>query len=90
MADDALRGDLANSTDLTKGAALVGYRNRTVTQRLQDVVSPEDFGATGDSAAADTAAFVAMLASPFRKYMPDPGNGTRFLRTWTLGPQALG
>lgn len=38
-----LRDDLANTSDLTKGAALVGYRGRTVTSRLDDAISVFQF-----------------------------------------------
>lgn len=31
---DSFKADLANEIDITKGAALVGYRNETVTERL--------------------------------------------------------
>ena len=43
MADDALRGDLANSSDPAKCAALVGYRGRTTFNRLSDTISVRDF-----------------------------------------------
>ena len=55
--------DLANNTDPTKGAALVGYRSalpgavgRTVYQRLNDFISVADFGAVGDGVTDDTLA----------------------------------
>lgn len=55
-ADDVLRQDLANDTDPAKGAGLVGYKDRTVSSRLNDVVSVKDFGAVGDGVADDSAA----------------------------------
>ena len=52
VGDNSLRQDLA----ATDGAALVGYKGRTVYQRLSDVVSVKDFGAIGDGVADDAAA----------------------------------
>lgn len=60
--------DLSNTTDPTKGDALVGFRQsnssgnltnavgRTVHQKLQEFVSVKDFGATGDGTTNDTTA----------------------------------
>lgn len=61
--DDKLRQDLANSTDPAKGAGLVGYRGRTVAERLGDSASPQDEGAVGDGVADDLAALDAVAAS---------------------------
>lgn len=67
----AIYAALANTADPAKGDALVGFRQsntsgnltgsvgRTVHQKLQEVVSVKDFGAVGDGAANDTAAFQA-------------------------------
>lgn len=60
-ASPALAGD--------NGSALVGFKqagtgasSRTVQDKLRERVSPEDFGALGDGATDDTAAFSAALA----------------------------
>jgi len=62
MADEALRGDLANSTDPTKGAALVGYMSRTQFDKNQERVTPEDFGA-GRPGVTDNQAWNSMLSA---------------------------
>jgi len=43
MADDALRGDLANSTDPTKGASLVGFDGGQVSDLLENLISLTDY-----------------------------------------------
>lgn len=74
-----LRADLATAqagvaqvyTDLgaPTGASRVGFRaagssvTRTVQDKLRDVVSVKDFGALGDGATDDTAAFLSAIAS---------------------------
>lgn len=66
---------LANTTDNTKGDALVGFRQsnstgflpgaiaRTVNDKLQESVSVTDFGAVGNGIADDTAAIQAAINS---------------------------
>lgn len=68
----AIYDALANTTDPAKGDALVGFRQsnssgnlpgavgRTVHQKLQEAISPEDFGAVGDGVVNDTGAFTAL------------------------------
>jgi hypothetical protein len=58
---DAFKADLANTTDVAKGDALVGFRQSntagnligavasTVHQKLQEVISVKDFGAVGSN-----------------------------------------
>jgi len=79
VGDAVLRQDLANSSDATKGSALVGYKRnvtgatgRTVSQKLAESVSVKDFGALGNGLADDTAAFQAALsaAGTFSVFVP--------------------
>lgn len=71
----AIYAALANSSDPTKGDALVGFRQsnssgnlpgsvgRTVHQKLQEIVSLKDFGAVGDGVANDAAAIQAAVTA---------------------------
>ena len=69
-AANAVRTDLANTTDPLKGAAMVGYKSslansvaRTVKSKLDESVSVKDFGAVGDGITDDTTAFTNAAAS---------------------------
>jgi len=77
--------DLANTTDPTLGDALVGFRQsnasgnltgavgRTVHQKLQELISVKDFGATGDGTTDDSAALQAAItaAAGATLYIPE-------------------
>lgn len=75
----------------TGGAALVGYKGRTVAQRLSDTVSVKDFGATGDGVTDDTAAIlsaVAALSNPSRNVLYFPYGSYRTSVTIEVPPGA--
>lgn len=67
--------DLANSSDPTKGDALVGFRQSnaggnlagsvgsTVHKKLQEIINVRDFGAVGDNTTNDSAAFQAAVTA---------------------------
>lgn len=59
VGDASLRQALANYTDPAQGANLVGYRNRSVYERLDDTINVKDFGAQGDGVSDDYAAVMA-------------------------------
>lgn len=79
-----------DGTGLGVGAAAINYNegspgavNRTVENRLQDIVTPADFGAVGDGITNDTAALRAwinanagihMLGGPDKTYIVNPPN----------------
>jgi len=77
----ALRADLANTSDVGKGDALVGVKQpvagsvaRTQHTKNTEIISVLDFGAVGDGVADDTAAFVAAVTAMAGKaiFVPDP------------------
>jgi hypothetical protein len=82
---DAYKADLANTTDATKGDALVGFRQsnaggiltnavgRTVHQKLQELISVKDFGATGDGTTDDTVAIQSAVNAAAGKALYFPG-----------------
>jgi len=69
------QADLANSSDPTKGDALVGFRQSnaggnlagsvgsTVHKKLQEIINVRDFGAVGDNTTNDSAAFQAAVTA---------------------------
>lgn len=58
-----LEQDLANSSDPTKGAALIGYSGRTVYDRLQESPSITDFGADTASTSNESPIEDAIVAA---------------------------
>jgi hypothetical protein len=73
--NSAVMADLANTSDIAKGDALVGFKQAnssgvlggataaTVHSKLQDVVSVRDFGAVGNGSTNDAAAFAVASAN---------------------------
>lgn len=67
----ALRADLADTSDPAKGAVLVGFKRhgvagavaRTVQQKLDALLYPEDFGAIGDGASHPLSGLYGSLAA---------------------------
>lgn len=78
--------NLANTTDINKGDALIGFRQsnsigaysgavgRTVHEKLQEIISAEDFGAVGDGVTSDSAAIQAAINAAYAN-----GGGTVLL-----------
>jgi hypothetical protein len=73
IGDPGLKDQLASTSDVTLGSALVGYKRygaagatgTTVYRKLRDLVLPSDFGAVGDGVADDTAALSNALNSGY-------------------------
>lgn len=61
---------LADMIDPAKGAAMIGYKGRSVYQRLGDFVSVKDFGAVGDGVTDDAPAFQAAVNAAASVYVP--------------------
>ena len=80
----SIYADLANTSNVALGDALVGFRQsnaagnlagatgRTVHQKLQELVSVKDFGAIGNGITDDSAAFNSAIATGNPVYVP-PG-----------------
>ena len=81
----AVYTNFANTSDVAKGDALVGFKQsnssgvlsgataRTVHQKLQDLVTVKDFGAVGDGSTNDAAAFSA-ASSAVTAFIVPAGN----------------
>jgi hypothetical protein len=81
----ALSADLANTTDVAKGDALIGFKQsnadgallnavgRTVHQKFQETISVKDFGAVGDGVTDDTAAIQWAVNAAAGKSLYFPG-----------------
>jgi len=82
--DSALRTDLANASAASAGSRLSGFRQtgtgataRTVDDKLKEIISVKDFGATGDGSTDDTAAIaLAIAATPTYGLLIFPSPGT--------------
>ena len=82
--DSALRTDLANASASSAGSRLSGFRQtgtgavaRTVDDKLKEIISVKDFGATGDGSTDDTAAIaLAIAATPTYGLLIFPSPGT--------------
>jgi hypothetical protein len=80
-----LSANLANTSDVAKGDALIGFRQsnatgaltnavgRTVHQKFQETISVKDFGATGDGVTDDTAAIQSAVTAAAGKALYFPG-----------------
>ena len=78
----SLYAALANTSDVTLGDALIGFKQSnasgalsgavasTVHKKFQESVSVRDFGATGDGTTDDTAAIQAAFGSGLSVYIP--------------------
>lgn len=63
--DGTLGINLANATDVAKGAALVGYKYNTVAEKLSEILTPLDASAT--------------TPNPWLKIMPGSGSGRNMI-----------
>ena len=88
-------GEFANTSDVTKGDALVGFKQSnssgaltgavagTVHKKLQEIVSFKDFGAVGDGSTNDAAAVLLALNSGAKVV---DGQGLTYKLTANIAP----
>lgn len=63
LANKVSTTDLANTTDPAKGVALIGYKGRTLDDKLKEWISVADFGVVSDGVTDNTTAYSAMIAA---------------------------
>lgn len=92
QADQSLRQDISNATDPYKGAALVGYRGRTIKSRLDDIINIKDapYSVKGDNTTEDHNNLIACLdyAAAQGKAVLVP-SGTYLFNNWIPLPDKL-
>lgn len=81
--------DLADSSDIAKGGARVGYRGRTVTSRLDDVVVVNDYGPVDTPTNTTSTIMAAWTAATMQGkelwFIGGAGGGTNGRYEWTGG-----
>lgn len=75
--DPSLRQELANSTDVTKGSALIGYKGRTQFSRNQDRPHIFDWIPVAEHAAIVAGTSIYDAAADFAAAIAATGNGGR-------------
>lgn len=88
----ALSTDLADTSNVAKGDALIGFKQpltggvaRSLHAKMTDLwVTPQDFGAVGDGATDDRAAFLAAINTGRPVYVPPTTNGYKISTRLTL------